>query len=452
MRKVKAVITLRSGKEVDLPTSKLEHEPESEAEKEKREEIKGKRKENSTKKEDLEANVNEKLERTVNQEEMIKEHMPPPFPQALHGKKRINNALEILEVLRQVKVNIPLLNMIKQVLTYAKFLKDLCTIKIGLNVNNKAFSTEQVSSIIQCKSPLKYKDPGCPTILVMIGETCVEKASLDLGASLNLLPYSVYKQLGLGELKPTSITLSLADRSAKIPRGMIEDVLVQVDKFYYLVDFVVLDTDPVAKGTNCIPIILGRPFLATSNAIINCRNGVMQLTFGNMMLELNIFYMCNKQFHPGEEEGPEEVCMIDNLVEENCDKKILEDLNESFGDLDEGLPEPLDLLATLPSLKMREEILSLFNDEETQEAIKEEPPKLILKPLSTELKYVYLEENKQSPIVISSSLTTTQEDCLLEILRRCKKAIGWKISDLKGISPLVCTHHIYMEEEAKPVR
>ncbi|RVW51271.1 hypothetical protein CK203_075489 [Vitis vinifera] len=154
------------------------------------------------------------------------------------------------------------------------------------------------------------------------------------------------------------------------------------------------------------------------------RNGVMQLTFGNMTLELNIFYMCNKLFHPGEEEGLEEVCMIDNLVEEHCDQKMLEYLNESFGDLDEGLPEPLDLLATLPPLKMREEILSLFNKEETQEAVKEKPPKLILKPLPTELKYAYLEENKRSPIVISSSFTTTQKDLLLEILRRCKKAIG----------------------------
>ena len=146
-----------------------------------------------------------------------------------------------------MKVNIPLLDMIKQVPTYAKFLKDLCTIKRGLNVSKKAFLTEQVSLIIQCKSPVKYKDSGCPTISVMIGETCVEKALLDLGASVNLLPYSVYKQLGLGELKLTSITLSLTDRSMKIPRGMIEDVLVQVDKFYYPVDFIVLDTDPVAK-------------------------------------------------------------------------------------------------------------------------------------------------------------------------------------------------------------
>ena len=134
----------------------------------------------------------------------------------------------------------------------------------------------------------------------------------------------------------------------KILRGMIEDVLVQVDKFYYLVDFVVLDTDLVAKGTNYVPIILGRPFLATSNAIINCRNGVMQLTFGNMTFKLNIFYLCKKQFHSEEEEGPEEVCMIDNLVEEHCDKKMLEYLNESLGNLDEGLPEPSDLLVTLP--------------------------------------------------------------------------------------------------------
>ena len=143
--------------------------------------------------------------------------------------------------------------MIKQVPTYAKFLKDLCTVKRGLNVNKKAFLTEQVSAIIECKTPVKYKGPGCPTISVNIGGTCVEKALLDLGASVNVLPYSMYKQLGLGELKPTSITLSLADRSIKIPKGIIEDVLIQVDKFYYPVDFVVLDTEPVAVGPTMYP-------------------------------------------------------------------------------------------------------------------------------------------------------------------------------------------------------
>ena len=156
-------------------------------------------------------------EQSVGKEE-VKIRIPPPFPQVFRRKKNSVNQTEMLEVLRQVKVNIPLLDMIKQVPTYAKFLKDLCTVKKGLNVNKKAFLIEQVSAIIESKTPVKYKDPGCPTISVNIGGISIEKALLDLGASVNLLPYSMYKQLGLGELKPTSITLSLADRSIKIPK------------------------------------------------------------------------------------------------------------------------------------------------------------------------------------------------------------------------------------------
>ena len=229
--------------------------------------------------------------------EEVKPSVPPPFPQALPKKKNSVNQTEILEVLQHVKVNIPLLDMIKHVPTYAKFLKDLCTVERGLNVNKKAFLTEQVSAVIECKTPVKYKDPGCPTISVNIECFSVEKALLDLGASVNLLPYSMYKQLGLGEPKPTSIILSLADRSIKIPKGTIEHVLIQVDKFYYPMDFFVLDTDPIVVGTNHVPIILGRPLLATSNALINCWNGVMQLTFGNMTLELNIFHLSKRHMH-----------------------------------------------------------------------------------------------------------------------------------------------------------
>ena len=117
----------------------------------------------------------------------------PPFPQALKDKKKAINQAKMLEVLRQVKVNIPLLDMIKQVPTYVKFLKDLCAMKRGLNVDKNAFLTEQVSAIIQCKTVVKYKDPGYPTISINIGGTCVEKALLDLGGSVNLLPYSMYK-------------------------------------------------------------------------------------------------------------------------------------------------------------------------------------------------------------------------------------------------------------------
>ena len=275
MDEVKAIITLRSGKEVDQPMLKPV--------------------EDSKKGEELQS------EHILLKEDLMKYIIPPPFPQALRGKKKTSQQAGILEVLRQVKVNIPLLDIIKQVPAYAKFLKDLCTIKKGLGIEKKEFLTEQVSAIIQSRNPVKYKDPGSPTISVNIGGNSIDKALLDLGASVNLLPYSVYKQLGLGELKPTNITLSLADRSVKILKGIVEDVLVKIDKFYYPVDFVVLDTEPIANEPNHVPIILGRPFLATANAIINCRNGVMQLTFGNMTLELNIFHLNNKHRLPEDE-------------------------------------------------------------------------------------------------------------------------------------------------------
>ena len=285
MDEVKAIITLRSGREIEQPMPKAAEETCKEKEAE--------------------------PERVIISEDSMKHCMPPPFPQALRSKKKVSQQAGILEVLRQVKVNIPLLDIIKQAPAYAKFLKDLCTIKKGLGIEKKAFLTEQVIAIIQSMNPVKYKDPRSPTISFNIGGTSIDKALLDLGANVNLLPYSVYKQLGMGELKPTNITLSLADRSVKIPKGIVEDVLVKVDKFYYLVDFVVLDIEPIASGPNHVPIILGRPFLATANAVINCQNGVMQLTFGNMTLELNIFHL-NHKHKPveGDKEGSDEVCSI----------------------------------------------------------------------------------------------------------------------------------------------
>jgi hypothetical protein len=95
---------------------------------------------------------------------------------------------------------------------------------------------------------------------------------------VNLLPYSVFQSLNLGELKTTSVTLLLVDRSVKVPRGIVEDMFVQVDKFIYPVDFVVLDIQPV-EACNSSPVILEHPFLTTSNALINCRNGLMKLSF-----------------------------------------------------------------------------------------------------------------------------------------------------------------------------
>jgi hypothetical protein len=208
---------------------------------------------------------------------------------------------EMMEIFKQVQINIPIIDAIRQIPSYAKFLKDLCTQKCRMRTRSpeKILLTEQVSSLIQHTVPTKIKDPGAPTISCIIGHHAIEKALLDLGAGVNLLPFSVYTQLGLGELKPTTVVLQLANRSIKKPRGIVEDVIIRVDKFYFPVDFIVLDTEPVPDPTKLIPVILGRPFLATANACINCRTGEMKVTFGNMKVKLNIF---NSFQHPSDSE------------------------------------------------------------------------------------------------------------------------------------------------------
>ena len=372
----------------------------------------------------------------------------------------MNNHSEIYELFKQVKLNIPLLDVIKKIMSYAKFLKNLCTVKIKLGVNKKEFMTEQSTSLIRNNLPPKYKDPRSPTISIVVGNSKLRHALVDLGASVNLFPYSVYVDLGLGELKPTNITLKLADRSVKIPRGIVKDVLVQVDKFYFPVDFVVLDTQPVVNQGTQLPAILGRPFLATANAIIHCRGGLMTLSFGNMTVNLNIFNVIKKM---GDEEDVCEVNMVDSVVQKYLD-------NVSYDD---------PLMSCLVSPSWDEEVTtseseflySIIEHNEVLEANRwapkfeplppiedralpseELPPKLELKPLPSHLKYAFLGVEETFLVIISSSLELDQENKLLEILRTHRTALGWTITNIKGISPLICTHRIHLEEDVKPYR
>ena len=235
----KAVTTLRSGKVVDKTIQTKEPTQESPSELIREDEVSDK------------PHVPNTNDIDDQPEEDKSTHIPPaPYPHRLRAPKKVNNHSEIYELFKQVKLNIPFLDAIKQIPSYAKFLKDLCTVKRKLGVNKEAFMTEQSTSLIRNNLPPKYKDPGSPTISIIVGNSRLGHALVDLGASVNLLPYSVYIDLGLRELEPTNITLQLADRSVKIPRGIVKDVLVQVDKFYFPVDFVVLDTQPVVnQGT-----------------------------------------------------------------------------------------------------------------------------------------------------------------------------------------------------------
>jgi hypothetical protein len=277
------------------------------------------------------------------------------------------------------------LDAIKHVPSYAKFLKDLCIVKRKLNVKKKAFLVEQVSAILQNNNALKYKDPGCPKISCFIGEHKIEKALLDLGASVNLLPYSVFESLNLGELKPTSVTLLLADRSVKVVRGIVEDLLVQVNKFIYPVDFIVLDTQPV-EACNSFPVILGCPFLATSNALINYRNGLMKLFFRNMTLEMNIFNICKQH---GDDNDLQEVDFIEKLVYDqfqttSSEIEIDESDNLQMVYFQEESKEN--------SWRLKIEELPPRSIESIPSSV--QPPKPYLIPLQFNLKYSFLGENE----------------------------------------------------------
>ncbi|CAN6440699.1 unnamed protein product [Victoria cruziana] len=233
----------------------------------------------------------------LRRQESVEERMTrsPPFLKALEKssstvRDREVRMQDMLEMFRVVRINLPLIDAISRVPAYARFLKELCTKKRkSRKIPKSVLLSEETSSFIQMNIPHKLEDPGAPIIPCIIGDIRVELALLDLGASVNVLPKYFYDVFQLGGLKPTSMTIQLADRSVKAPRGVLEDILFKVKDFIFLVDFVILDMEEV-DVEHQTPIIIGRPFLATINACINCRTGIVEIPFGDKKLMLNIFH------------------------------------------------------------------------------------------------------------------------------------------------------------------
>ncbi|KAL0401941.1 UNVERIFIED_CONTAM: hypothetical protein Slati_4224000 [Sesamum latifolium] len=171
--------------------------------------------------------------------------------------------------------------------SYAKFLKEVISNKRKWEGGETVKLNEECSAILQNKLPPKLKDPGSFSIPCTIENTNFDKALCDLGASVNLMPYSIFQKLGMHELTPTIITLQLADRSIKYPRGIVEDVLVKVGKFIIPIDFIMLDMEEYVN----MPLILGRPFLATSRSLIDVQKGHEKRTQGGYTYESGGSYM-----------------------------------------------------------------------------------------------------------------------------------------------------------------
>ncbi|KAL8469493.1 hypothetical protein ACS0TY_032366 [Phlomoides rotata] len=189
---------------------------------------------------------------------------------------------------------------------YAKFLKDIMSNKRKMGDFETVMLTEEISSRIQAKLPAKLRDPGSFTLPCEIGEGKSYRALCDLGANINLMPFSIFKTLGLGELRPTIVSLLLADRSKVYPECIIEDVLIKVDKFIFPVDFVVLEM----KEDEPVPLILGRPFLATGGAVIDVKKGELVLN----VEEDHVLFKIYKARKPIEEEEDEDEEYISNPI------------------------------------------------------------------------------------------------------------------------------------------
>ncbi|KAL4303300.1 hypothetical protein GQ457_10G013090 [Hibiscus cannabinus] len=193
---------------------------------------------------------------------------PPPFPQRLKKQKQDYQFKKFLDILKQVHINLPLVEALQQMPSYAKFLKDMVTRKKQIEEFETTVATETSLALMHNKVPAKKTDPGSFTIECFIGHNYPTKALCDPGSSINLMPKSVFQKLGIGEAKPTTVMLQLADHSYVQPEGNIEDILVQVDKFIFPADFLILD----CEATIDAPIILGRPFLATGRVLFDFGN------------------------------------------------------------------------------------------------------------------------------------------------------------------------------------
>ena len=189
-----------------------------------------------------------------------------------------------LDMFKKIEINIPFAEALDQMPNYAKFLKDILIKKMRNDEEGVMTLIATCSVVIQRSLPVKMQDPGSFTIPCTIGNFEFKKALCDSGASINLIPLSVVKRLNLGELTPTNMTLQMADITMEQPEGVLEDVLIKVGKFIFLVDFVVMDMEEDTQ----VLLLLGTPLLATGDTLIDDKKGELTLKVGDEAVHFNL--------------------------------------------------------------------------------------------------------------------------------------------------------------------
>nr|GEY84527.1 DNA-directed DNA polymerase [Tanacetum cinerariifolium] len=356
-----------------------------------------------------------------------------PYPSRLNDQKlheKATNQMEkFFQIFHDLYFNISFADALLLMPKFASTIKNLLTNKDKLFELAKVPLNENCSAMLLKKLPEKLGDPGKFLIPCDFPGMEVCHALADLDASINLMPLSIWKKLSLPELTPTWMTLEIADRSITHPKGVVEDVFVKVGKFHFPTDFMVIyfEADPR------VPLILGRSFLRTGHALIDVYGEEITLRVNDESVTFNL----NQTMRYSSTYNDNSVNRVD-VIDIACE--------EFVHDVLDFLYNPKSSNPTLVSDPSNSErIENSFYDPEgdilfLEKLLNEDP--FQLHPMDLKL----AEETKAK----SSDLKDVEKEALIEVLKSHKRAIAWKISDIKGIDPRFYTHKILMEEDYKP--
>ncbi|GJT44996.1 reverse transcriptase domain-containing protein [Tanacetum coccineum] len=326
---------------------------------------------------------------------------------------------------------------------YGKFLKELVNNKHKIKQISAAFLSNESSAILQNKVPPKLGDPGSFIIPCNFNKAFSSNALADLGASINLMPYSLFAKLSLETLKPTKMSVRLADRSFQYPVGIVENILVEVGKFTFPVDFVIIEMEEDIK----VPLTIGRPFLHTADAVIRVKQKQLNLRVGTERMVFHIDSamkhsysnddtcfsievideISKEQFDALLDEGSEILHSIEGTI---LEEKIFAEFDEFMAmTTDENYESESDIEE--PPFKK----ITFNTNYKIKTSLEEPPMDLELKPLHDNLEYVFLEEPYFLHVIISSQLSKENKNKLVSVLKRHKQAFAWKTTDIPRICP-----------------
>nr|GEY44498.1 reverse transcriptase domain-containing protein [Tanacetum cinerariifolium] len=355
---------------------------------------------------------------------------------------------------------------------FSPTIKTLLTNKDKLSVLARTLLNEHCLAVLLKKLPKKLEDPGKFLILCDFSGMAECLALANLGASINLMPFSVWNKLSLPDLSLMCMSLELADRSISCPVGVAEDVFVKVGTFHFPTDFVVVDFDANPRAitfnldqtsrysayyndmtTNRIDVIdmayeeYSQEVLSFSDVIANgnptpCCNPIVSMSFLTLTpFGESDFLLEEVDAFLALEDDPTSPEVDQSYVDTEGNILLLEDfLND-----DPSLPPP-NQGNYLPQVRKELKICEAKTDKSSID----EPPEVKLKDLPPHLEYAFLEGDDKSPVIIAKDLSVEEKTALITVLKSHKRAIAWKLSDIKGIDLEFYTHKILMEDDFKP--